>query len=162
MHITGTMFYYYFICHRKLWCFYNYISFENESDTVLLGKLIDESSYSREQKHIMLDETINVDFIKDWKVLHEVKKSNSIEQASIWQVKYYLYFLNKRGIKIDKGILDYPKIKKRREIFLQPGDVEEIEKTLQGIEEIVLQSKMPPTIDSRLCKSCAYYEYCYV
>lgn len=162
MRITGTMFYYYFICHRKLWCFYNHISFENENENVQLGKLIDESSYGREHKHIMIDETVNVDFIKDWKVLHEVKKSKSIEIASIWQVKYYLYFLNQRGIEIEKGILDYPKIKKREEIFLQEGDLEEIEKTLSNIEKIVLQEKMPPPIESKICKSCAYYEYCYV
>lgn len=162
MRITGIMFYYYFICYRKLWCFYNNITFESDSESVLLGKLIDENSYGREHKHIMIDETVNVDFIKDWKVLHEVKKSKSIEIASIWQVKYYLYFLNQRGIKIEKGILDYPKIKKREEIFLQESDREEIEKTLVQIEEIVSQEKMPPPIESRICKSCAYYEYCYV
>ena len=162
MHITGTMFYYYFICHRKLWCFYNKITFENQSESVLLGKLIDESSYGREHKHIMIDETVNVDFIKDWKVLHEVKKSKSIEIASIWQVKYYLYFLNQRGIKIEKGVLDFPKIKRREEIFLQEGDLEEIEKTLANIEKILSQGKMPPPIDSKICKSCAYYEYCYI
>lgn len=162
MRITGTMFYYYFICQRKLWCFANHISFENESDAVLLGKLIDENSYSRESKHIMIDDTVNVDFIKDWKVLHEVKKSNSIEQASIWQVKYYLYFLNQRGIKIDKGILDYPKIRKREEICLQPGDAERIEGTLREIELVIKQENMPSPIDSRICKKCAYYEYCYI
>lgn len=162
MRITGTMFYYYFVCRRKLWCFYNNIALENESETVLLGKLIDESAYGREHKHIMIDETVNVDFIKDWKVLHEIKKSKSIEEASIWQVKYYLYFLNQRGIQIEKGILDYPKIKKREEIFLLEGDTEKIEEIMTSIEGIVSQEKMPPPIDSKICKSCAYYEYCYV
>nr|WP_207636017.1 CRISPR-associated protein Cas4 [Desulfofarcimen acetoxidans] len=156
------MFYYYFVCHRKLWCFYNYINYENESEKVILGKLIDESAYGREHKHIMIDQTVNVDFIKDWQVLHEIKKSRSIEEASIWQVKYYLYFLNQRGIKIEKGILDYPKIKKRREVVLQEGDSEKIEEILISIEKILLQEKMPPPIESKICKSCAYYEYCYI
>ena len=162
MRITGTMIYYYFVCRRKLWCFYNNITLENESERVLLGKLLDETAYGREHKHIMIDETVNVDFIKDWKVLHEVKKSKSIEKASIWQVKYYLYFLNKREIPIEKGILDYPKIKKREEVFLKEGDSEKIEEIITSIESIVLQEKMPSTIDSKICKSCAYYEYCYV
>lgn len=162
MRITGTMFYYYFVCKRKLWCFYNNIALENESERVLLGKLIDETAYVREHKHIMIDETVNVDFIKDWKVLHEIKKSKSIEEASIWQVKYYLYFLNQRGIQIEKSILDYPKIKKREEIFLQEGDLKKIEEVITSIEGIVSQEKMPPPIDSKICKSCAYYEYCYV
>lgn len=162
MRITGTMFYYYFVCRRKLWCFYNNITLEDESEKVLLGKLIDESAYGREHKHIMIGETVNVDFIKDWKVLHEIKKSKSIEEASIWQVKYYLYFLNQQGIQIEKGILDYPKIKKREEIVLQDGDIEKIEAIMRSIEEIVLQEKMPPPIDSKICKSCAYYEYCFI
>jgi CRISPR-associated exonuclease Cas4 len=135
---------------------------ENESERVLLGKLIDETAYGREHKHIMIGETVNVDFIKDWKILHEVKKSKSIEEASIWQVKYYLYFLNQRGIKIEKGILDYPKIKKREEIFLLEGDSEKIEEIMLSIESIVSQEKMPPPTDSKICKNCAYYEYCYV
>jgi len=160
--VTGTMFYYYFVCQRKLWCFCYDIRLENESDKVLLGKLLDDSAYSREQKHIMIDETVNVDFIKDWKVLHEIKKSKSIEKASIWQVKYYLYFLHQRGIKIEKGILDYPQIRKREEIVLQAGDTQKIEEILQDIERIVAQEKMPPPIDSKICRSCAYYEYCYV
>jgi len=162
MQITGTMFNYYFVCHRKLWCFYNNITLEHESEMVMLGKLIDENTYGREHKHIMIDQTVNVDFIKDWQVLHEVKKSKSIEEASIWQVKYYLYFLNQRGIKIEKGILDYPKIKKREEVSLQEGDSEKIEEILTNIENILLQEKMPPPIKSKICKSCAYYEYCYI
>lgn len=162
MRVTGTMFYYYFVCRRKLWCFYHNISFENESEKVLLGKLLDETSYAREHKHILIDETVNVDFIKDWRILHEVKKSKSIENASIWQVKYYLYFLTQRGIQIEKGILDYPKMKRREEIVLQDGDKEKIEDILSDIETTVSQDKMPPPINSKICKSCAYYEYCYV
>jgi len=162
MGVTGTMFYYYFVCHRKLWCFYHQIRFENGNERVLLGKLLDESSYQREHKHILIDETVNVDFIKDWKILHEVKKSKSLEEAAIWQVKYYLYFLNQKGIKIEKGILDYPKIKKRVDIYLEEGDRERIEEILQNIEQIVLHDRMPPPISSKICKSCAYFEYCYV
>lgn len=162
MRVTGTMFYYYFVCPRKLWSFCHNITLENESDKVLLGKLIDYTAYGRERKHIMIDETVNIDFIKDWKVLHEVKKSKSIEQASIWQVKYYLYFLNKRGIKIEKGILDYPQIKRREEIVLEPGDLGKIEEILMDIETIVALENMPPPINSRICNSCAYYEYCFV
>ncbi|NMA66230.1 MAG: CRISPR-associated protein Cas4 [Clostridiaceae bacterium] len=162
MRVTGTMFYYYFVCTRKLWCFYYDIRFENESDRVLLGKLLDETAYGRERKHILIDETVNVDFIRDWKILHEIKKSKSIEEASVWQLKYYLYFLQQKGIEIEKGILDYPKIKERKEVFLEDGDVERIKGVLNNIKTILSQENMPPTINSKICKSCAYYEYCYV
>lgn len=44
--ISGTMFYYYFVCKRKLWFFANEIQLENENEDVIIGKLIDENSYS--------------------------------------------------------------------------------------------------------------------
>lgn len=56
---------------------------EHLDENVQLGKLLDESSYNREKGQVMIDETVNIDFIKDWKVLHEVKKSKAIEEAGI-------------------------------------------------------------------------------
>lgn len=162
MRVTGTMFYYYFVCHRKLWCFANDIRLEQEDENVLLGKLLDEGSYGREDKQIMIDETVNIDFIKDWKVLHEVKKSKSIEDASMWQVKYYIYFLRQRGIQVEKGILDYPKIRQRKEVVLTGEDEAEITRILEDIERIASDKKSPGIINSKVCKACAYYEFCYI
>lgn len=158
--ITGVMFYYYHVCKRKLWLFSKEISFENENENVMLGKLLDENSYSEEEKHIMIDETINIDFLKKWKILHEIKKSKSIEIASIWQVKYYLYFLKKKEIEIEKGIIDYPKIKKIEEVFLENEDIFKIEEILRDISDI-LKMQTPPTFKKILiCKKCAYFDYC--
>jgi CRISPR-associated exonuclease Cas4 len=161
MKITGIMFYYYFVCKRKLWCFLKGIQLENSSENVMLGKLLDESSYSRERKHILIDEAVNVDFMDDWKVIHEIKKSKSIEEASIWQVKYYLYFLNKRGIEVEKGILDFPLLKERRHIVLEDGDIEKIEQIVDEIRQMK-ERKTPDIINTKICKKCAYYEYCYI
>lgn len=38
--ITGVMFYYYFVCKRKLWCFANGIQLENEDEDELLEGLL--------------------------------------------------------------------------------------------------------------------------
>ncbi|MGL5190866.1 MAG: CRISPR-associated protein Cas4 [Cetobacterium sp.] len=158
--ITGIMFYYYFVCKRKLWLFSKDISFEEENENVILGKLLDESSYSKEEKHIMIDETINIDFLKRWEVLHEVKKSKNIEEASIWQVKYYLYFLKNKNIDVKKGIIDYPKIKEIQEVTLEEEDIKKIENILEEIK-IILTSESPPIFKKLpICKSCAYFEYC--
>ena len=135
---------------------------ENTNENVMLGKLIDENSYERESKHVMIDETVNIDFIKDWRVLHEIKKSKSIEEAGIWQLKYYLYFLNERGIKLEKGILDYPTLRKREEVKLEEGDNDKIKGILTEIEQIVSKNEMPPIIEAKICKKCAYFEYCYI
>lgn len=160
--ISGTMFYYYFVCKRKLWFFSNGIQLEEDNEDVILGKLIDENSYSKELKHILIDNTVNIDFIKDWKILHEVKKQKSIEEAGIWQLKYYLYFLKIRGINIEKGILDYPKLKKREEIFLSKDDEKKIKEILSEIEKITLMEKPPELKKLKICKKCAYFEYCYI
>lgn len=160
--ISGMIFYYYFVCKRKLWFFANEIQMESENEDVIIGKLIDENSYSRELKHVLIDNTVNIDFIKEWKILHEVKKQKSVEEAGIWQLKYYIYFLRKRGINIEKGILDYPKLKKREEIFLTEEDEKRIEEVLLEIREIV-NLKLPPKLEKlKICKKCAYFEYCYI
>ena len=39
--ITGIMIYYYLVCKRKLWLFYNNISMEEENELVQIGKFID-------------------------------------------------------------------------------------------------------------------------
>lgn len=160
--ISGTMFYYYFVCKRKLWFFANEIQMESENEDVIIGKLIDENSYSRELKHVLIDNTVNIDFIKEWKILHEVKKQKSVEEAGIWQLKYYIYFLRKRGINIEKGILDYPKLKKREEIFLTEEDEKRIEEILLEIREIVNLKLSPKLEKLKICKKCAYFEYCYI
>ena len=98
MQITGIMVYYYIICKRKLWYFTNNINMEQNSELVEIGKILDETSYTRENKSILIDNTINIDFIKGECILHEIKKTKAIEEAGIWQVKYYMYYLQKRGV----------------------------------------------------------------
>lgn len=135
---------------------------EHLDENVQLGKLLDESSYNRDKGQVMIDETVNIDFIKDWKVLHEVKKSKAIEEAGIWQLKYYMYFLKQIGIIIEKGVVDYPKLRQRETIFLTTEDERKIEKILVDIEITTSSLKPPTMIDKPLCKKCAYYEYCYI
>ncbi len=160
--ITGSMVYYYYVCKRKLWYFAHQLDMEHTSELVGIGKLIDEDSYSREKKHILIDDTINIDFLQSWKTVHEVKKSKSIEPASIWQLKYYMKILKEKGLEIEKGVLDFPKLRKREIVHLEEGDEAEIEKNVKEIYEII-NSKTPPHICSKgICKKCAYYEFCYI
>lgn len=70
--VTGVMIYYYFVCKRKLWYFINEINMESDNENVMLGKLLDENSYRRDDKHINIDNVINIDFIKEHQELHEM------------------------------------------------------------------------------------------
>lgn len=75
--VTGVMVYYYFVCKRKLWFFCHQINMESGNEDVMLGKILDDNSYQRDDKHINIDDVINIDFIREAKELHEVKKSRS-------------------------------------------------------------------------------------
>ena len=162
MKITGVMIYYYFVCPRKLWYYRHDITMESNSELVGIGKLIDESSYSREKRSILIDETIQIDFLKDWKIIHEVKKSKNMEEASIWQIRYYISVFREKGIEIEKGILDFPTMRRREEIYLTDED----EKRLEEIKEEIVQllgSEVPPKqVKTSICSKCAYYELCYI
>ena len=162
MNISGIMIYYYFICQRKLWYFLNEINMEQNSELVSIGKIIDETTYLREKKGILIDNTINVDFIRNGAVLHEIKKTKSIEEAGIWQIKYYMYYLEKRGVKSVQAQIDYPLIRETKKIYLDDDDREILENIEENIKDIKRQEKPPHVINKKMCKNCAYYDLCYV
>jgi len=162
MKITGVMVNYYFVCKRKLWYFVKNLDMEHNSELVGMGKIVDENSYSREKKSILIDETINIDFLKDWKIIHEVKKSRKLDVAAKWQLKYYIWVLRSRGVNIEKGILDYPLIRKREEIFLTDSEEKELMEVLEQIQYIINLDLPPNTINKAYCKKCSYYELCYI
>lgn len=161
MNITGIMIYYYFICQRKLWYFINQINMEQNSELVTIGKIIDETTYTKENKQILIDNTINIDFIKNGAILHEVKKTKAIEEASIWQIKYYMYYLQNKGIKEIKAKIDFPLLRETKEIVLETKDKEILENVIKNIEEISQMDKPPQMLDSKICNKCAYFDLCY-
>lgn len=162
MKITGNMINYYFVCSRKLWLFSQGLQYEEENENVQLGKLLDSGSYKNKRKQVMIDGTINIDFLEDWKVLHEVKKSRAIEPAAIWQLRYYLYYLRKKDIPVEKGYLDYPKLRERIEVTLNDEETKELEGIISEIEEIVSQESPPNIEKKKICTKCAYYDYCFI
>lgn len=160
--ITGVMVYYYQICQRKLWYFYHEIQMEQENENVQIGKIIDNETYKRDDKHININNIINIDFIRSEGILHEIKKSRKIEEASVLQVKYYLYYLQKYGVYDIKARIDYPLLKQTLEVDFSEKDINEIEKVLKDIK-FITESKIPPEIKKKkICKSCAYYDLCFI
>ena len=159
--ITATQLNYFFVCKRKLWFFSHEIQMEHNSELVALGKLLHENSYQRENKEIQIG-PIKIDFIGRDGVIHEVKKSPSIEKAHIWQVKYYIYYLKRQGLTNIKGEIDYPKLKRTEKIELIAEDESKLENILVNINEIINSEEIPPTINKPRCKKCSYYELCYI
>lgn len=160
--ISGMMIYYFFVCERKLWYFSHEIRMESGNDDIAMGKLIDSESYAKEEKHINIDNVINIDYIKETKVLHEVKKSRSVEKASEWQLKYYLYYLKEKGVNGLSGRIDYPLLHKSADVFLDDNDIKKIEKYLCQINDIV-SLPIPPEIEKKtICTKCAYRDLCLI
>lgn len=158
---TGTQINYYFVCKRKLWLFSKDIRFENDNEYVQLGRLIDENSYKRNKKQIEIGK-IKIDFLDNKGVIHEVKKSNKIEKAHIYQVKYYILTLREMGVENVTGEIDYPKLKKKQAVTWEPGDEILFKDIFSGIQKILAMPMPPVIIKKNICKKCAYYEFCFV
>lgn len=159
---TGTQVNYYFVCRRKLWLFSHHLEMEYMSDMVALGKLVHEESYTREKKEIVIDNKIVIDFSSGEGIIHEVKKSRAVEEAHLWQLRYYLYYLKQKGIQPVIGEINYPLLRQREQIELTPEIEEHLMRALKAIEKILDQQSPPPILKRRsFCTKCSYFEYCY-
>jgi CRISPR-associated exonuclease Cas4 len=138
---------------------------EHTSDTVYEGKLIHETTYpqrSSKYEEIQIG-GIKIDFYDPKnKVIHEIKKSQKLREAHVWQLKYYIYTLEKAGVKGVSGILEYPKERKTEEVFLSSIDIERIKEIESEIEKIIKSGKAPAIKIKKRCKNCSYYDFCFV
>lgn len=165
MQIIATHINYYFICKRKLWLFANGINMEHSSDLVYEGKLLHETSYpQRPERYEELEiDGVKIDFYDARnRVIHEIKKSDKIEVAHQWQVKYYIYILQRNGVTGVSGLLEYPMLRQTEKIELTEQDVKLIEEFVKDIDKIVSDDRCPSIINNKICKQCSYYEFCYV
>lgn len=175
MNITGTHINYYRVCPRKLWLFANGISMEHTSDLVADGKLIEEASYlQRSEKYEQIELSHELDgvlltgkidfFDAKNKIIHETKRSNKVEIAHIWQVKFYLWLLVLNGIgTMDelKGIIEYPTLRKTEIVVLGEDDITYLKNAVLSIRQLAESAVCPPVLNSKICKSCSYYDFCY-
>ncbi len=165
MLINATLINLYHVCKRQTWLHANGIRMEHTSQLVAEGKLIGENSYQdRAVKYTELEiDGGKIDYYDAKnKIIHEVKKSNKAEYAHIAQVKYYLYILRKNGIEDPQAILEYPKLRQRESVLWEEGDEAMIQKWIEEIEVLIALPSCPPLEKKPICKSCSYYDFCYV
>ena len=96
------------------------------------------------------------------KVIHEIKRSDKVEKAHEWQVKYYIYVLERNGIKGATGILEYPTLRQTSKVELTDEDRKRIRKIEIEIKEIIENENCPTLEKKKICRNCSYYEFCYV
>lgn len=175
MHLTATHINYYHICHRKLWLFANGINMEHNSETVADGKLLHETSYLQRAEKYSEIEISSTFFDAGWegagkidfydaknKVIHELKRSDKMEVAHAWQLKFYILLLEQNGVQGVTGILEYPKLKETKTIALTEADKVYLHLVINRILHIAASEQCPPLLQAKICKSCSYYDFCYV
>ena len=165
MQINATLINLYNVCKREMWLHAHGIRMEHTSDTVAEGKLIHETSYPQRAERyseLNIDGSVIDFYDAKNKVIHETKKSDKMEIAHEWQVKYYIWLLKKNGVEGATGIIEYPKLRETTKIELTDEDVVRLEKMVVDIEQIVTSETCPAKIEAKICKNCSYYEFCYV
>jgi CRISPR-associated protein Cas4 len=160
--MTGTQIAYYFVCKRKLWLSAHSIDMEQNNDNVLLGRLLSENTYKREEHEIKIDDVVLDFYDEKSNVIHEVKKSDKMEDTHIWQVKFYIFILEQKGIKGVSGELNYPKLKQKVKVELNDSDRSELLAIKTEINRICAGQNLPEVINKPFCKNCAYYDLCYI
>jgi len=151
---------YYFICKRKLWLFDRDIQLEGNSEKVSLGKLLHDTAYPRDtKKEVLIDNLISIDIVSGGKV-REIKYSNKMKEADRWQLYYYLFYLEQLGIS-KKGVINYPRQRKREFIGLTDAVRSRLMEILKDIRRILSLPKPPPAKKLPYCTKCAYYTFCF-
>jgi CRISPR-associated protein Cas4 len=169
--ITGVQIEYYFHCKRQLWLFAHNIQMERENENVSIGKVISENTYKREKHEVEITDEIEkigvkIDFIDMRnKVVHEIKKTDSFEEAHKWQLLYYMYVLRQRGVEVCKGIIDYPKQRKISEVTMNDDTEKNLMEIIKSVNDVCSREeplKVEETgVKKSVCRKCSYYELCY-
>ncbi|AWC32897.1 CRISPR-associated protein Cas4 [Bacillus cytotoxicus] len=158
--MKGTYIHYYFVCHRKLWLFVHQIQLEIESERVIEGKILHDSTYQRmEHRELDIDGVGKIDGIEG-EYIREIKLTSKMQEADRWQLLYYLAELKKRGV-TKKGLLSYKKEKRTEEVHLTEANQQELENIQKRIQAIILSDKPPKLEKKKYCSSCAYYDFCF-
>lgn len=137
---------------------------EHSSALVAEGRLIEEISYQRRPEAFSQVELegIKIDFYNHRdRIIHETKKSDKVENAHEAQVKYYIWSMEQEGIEDVTGLIEYPKLRHTTKVTLSEEDRELIPMWVEAIQTIVSSDKCPELIKKRICKRCAYFEFCY-
>jgi len=175
MHLTATHINYYYLCRRKLWLFHHGIHMEHNSDLVHAGKLVEEYSYARRSErnrqlalrahldaHTQLLGVIDY-FDPEARLIHETKKSDRKEEAHIAQMRFYQLLLKENGIEDCRGIIEYPLLRSSTQVPPLDATTEaQLRQELHTMAQMLRHEQCPPLLQTRWCRQCAYYDYCYI
>ena len=163
--VTGTHIAYLHHCLRKLWLFAHGLQLEHRSELVAEGKWIGETAYAQRATRWqeLAIEGIKIDHYDAQRgIVKEVKKSPKNEALHIAQVKYYLFILERNGIKASHGLLEYPQQRQTLEVYLENSDRKILPKWETQVREVLASPVAPERLDRKQCNKCSYEEFCWV
>lgn len=162
LYVTGTLVWYYYICHREVWLMGRQITPDEDDSNVELGRFLHQLRYGRDKKEINLG-NIKIDIMRrdsEEIVIGEIKKSSRFKESARMQLGFYLKELKERGIRA-RGELLFPEEKRRERVDLTPALEEELNKVERDILRVIY-SELPPVPEkNQWCRRCAYAEFCW-
>ena len=167
---------YHAVCPRKAWYSMRGLAMEHESDTVRLGRLIDQTAYARRPRPPLVEATApdgtplaakidGADLRAG--VLHETKKGRAEEHAHRLQVRFYLWVLTLAGVTRPDGSpltgqLDYPALRRTEPVELRPEHEAKLAETVAAVAALADRPSPPPRHPRRsFCRRCAFEALCY-
>lgn len=162
IHVSGTLVWYYYICPREVWLISHQITADQDDSNISLGRFIQDYSYPRERKELVVGHSkMDVFRVTDeGLVIGEVKKSSKYRSSARMQLAFYLSELRQRGIEA-KGELRFPKEKRKEEVVLDEQTERELDKVCREILRIVYLPEPPKPQKIAFCRKCAYAEFCW-
>lgn len=160
--VGGTLIWYYFICKRQVWLISHQLTPDQDDTNIVIGRLIDRTSYGREKKELVVGSSkMDIFSIVDGQlVIGEVKKSSRYRDSARMQLAFYLKELAERGIEAT-GELRFPEEKKRETVELDPKLREELDRVERDILRIVYLDSPPTPEKIKWCRKCAYADFCW-
>ncbi len=149
------------VCPRKLWLFAHQVRLEADAEAVALGRLTHERSYrDRPRRSLLLENLIAIDVLEDEGTVLEVKHAPTFVEAARLQLRYYLYFLWRRGVTL-RGELRFPRQRRREVVELDAAAIAEVEAALEEAARIVALPTPPAAAWMPACRRCAYAPLCW-
>jgi CRISPR-associated exonuclease Cas4 len=70
--------------------------------------------------------------------------------------------LRKNGIEDPQAIIEYPKMRQKESVLWEEGDQEKVENWIKAVQELIGRVKCPALEKKPICKSCSYFDFCYI
>lgn len=138
---------------------------EHTSSLVAEGKVLHKTAYlQRPEKYreVQLNGSKIDYYDPKARVIHEVKKSDSMHKVDLWQIKYYIWLFEQNGILGVRGKIEYPYLRATIKVILEERDKKYLIEVIKKVQNIIANSHPPRRIRKDICACCAYFDFCWI